>query len=275
MNNAERIANLKPEQYQALFVVKKETFDRMLEILEGDYQKKHRQGGRPPKLSVLDKLIIMLEYYKEYRVMECIAFDYGVRKSTICDAIHWVEETLIKSGQFSLPSKRELWRNPELEAILLDATESEIERPKKKQRQYYSGKKKRHTMKTQIIADKKSLDIICVFCGSGKTHDFQLYKNSKTHMSGKIESLQDKGYQGLQKLHANSTIPVKASKNHPLTEEEKKLNREISKRRIYIEHINRYIKRFRILSYRYRNKRKRFGLRVSLICGIYNFQHAS
>ena len=275
MNNAERIANLKPEQYQALFVVKKETFDKMLEILEGDYQKKHRQGGRPPKLSVLDKLIIMLEYYKEYRVMECIAFDYGVSKSTVCDAIHWVEETLIKSGQFSLPSKRELWRNPELEAVLLDATESEIERPKKIQRQYYSGKKKRHTMKTQIIADKKSLDIICVFCGSGKTHDFQLYKNSKTHMSEKIESLQDKGYQGLQKLHANSTIPVKASKNHPLTKEEKKINREISKRRIYIEHINRYIKRFRILSYRYRSKRKRFGLRVSLICGIYNFQHAS
>ena len=140
MNNAERIANLKPEQYQELFVVKKETFDKMLEILEADYQKKHQRGGRPPKLSVLDKLIIMLQYYKEYRVMECVAFDYGVRKSTICDAIHWAEETLIKSGCFRLPSKRELWRNPELEVVLLDATECEIERPEKKQRQYYSGK---------------------------------------------------------------------------------------------------------------------------------------
>ena len=130
-------------------------------------------------------------------------------------------------------------------------------------------------MKIQIIADQKTLNIICVFFGPGKTHDFQLYKNSKTHMSEKIESVEDKGFQGMQKLHANSTIPVKASKNHKLTKEEKKLNREISKRRIYIEHINRYIKRFRILSSRYRNKRKRFGLRASLICGIYNFQHAS
>ena len=78
MNNAERIANLKPEQYQELFAVKKKTFDKMLEILEADYQKKHLQGGRPPKLSVLDKLIIMLQYYKEYRVMECVAFDYTV-----------------------------------------------------------------------------------------------------------------------------------------------------------------------------------------------------
>ena len=75
-------------------------------------------------------------------------------------------------------------------------------------------------------------------------------------MLEKIESVEDKGFQGLQKLHANSTIPAKASKNHKLTKEEKKLNREISKRRIYIEHINRYIKRFRILSSRYRNKRK-------------------
>lgn len=141
MNNTERIANLKPEQYQELFAVKKETFDKMLEILEVDYQKKHLQGGRPPKLSVLDKLVIMLQYYKEYRVMECVAFDYGVRKSTICDAIHWAEETLIRSGQFTLPSKRELWRNPEVEVVLLDSTECEIERPEKKQRQYYSGKK--------------------------------------------------------------------------------------------------------------------------------------
>lgn len=129
-------------------------------------------------------------------------------------------------------------------------------------------------MKIQLIADKKTLNILCAFCGKGKTHDFQLYKNSNTHMSEKIESVEDKGFQGLQKLHANSTIPIKASKNHTLTKEEKKLNREISKRRIYIEHINRYIKRFHILSSRYRNKRKRFGLRVSLICGIYNFQHA-
>jgi len=129
-------------------------------------------------------------------------------------------------------------------------------------------------MKIQLIADEKTRNILCVFFGKGKTHDFQLYKNSKTHMSEKIESIEDKGFQGLQKLHANSTIPVKASKNHALTKEEKKLNREISKRRIYIEHINCYIKRFRILSSRYRNKRKRFALRVSLICGIYNFQHA-
>ena len=131
MNNAERIANLKAEKYQELFGVNKTTFETMLEVLETDYRKKHQRGGRPPKLSVLDKLIIMLQYYKEYRAMECVAFDYGVYKSTICDAIHWAEETLIADGRFHLPSKRELLNNQSLEVVIMDVTECETERPKK------------------------------------------------------------------------------------------------------------------------------------------------
>lgn len=93
------------------------------------------------------------------------------------------------------------------------------------------------------------------------------------HIYPTIEVLADKGYIGIRQIHKNSTIPIKASKKHKMTTEEKGYNRMVSKRRIYIEHINRYIKRFRILSTRYRNHRKRFALRASLICGIYNFQH--
>ena len=89
-----------------------------------------------------------------------------------------------------------------------------------------------------------------------------------------INILADKRYQGISKLHSNSTTPVKASKNHKLSSDEKVFNSKLSKKRIHIKHINRYIKRFRILSSRYRNKRKKFGLRASLICGIFNFQHA-
>ena len=103
----------------------------MLQILEKDYQGKHTMGGRPPKLSVLDKLMIMLQYYREYRVMDNIAFDYGVSKSTISDAIRWVEETLVKDGIFCLPSKRKLLEDSSLEVVLVDATECEIERPQK------------------------------------------------------------------------------------------------------------------------------------------------
>ncbi len=100
-----------------------------------------------------------------------------------------------------------------------------------------------------------------------------MFKDSKLHFLSNTEILADKGYQGISKLHSNSTIPVKTSKKHKLTAEEKLHNSDISKRRISIEHINRYLKRFRIMSSRYRNKRKKFGLRASLLCGIYNFQH--
>lgn len=131
MNNQERIAHLKAEDYQKYLGVKKETFDVMFQILENDYQRKHKLGGRPPKLSVLDKLMIMLQYYREYRAMDNIAFDYGVSKSTICDAIKWVEETLVKDGKFSLPSKRKLLEDTAIEVVVVDATECEIERPKK------------------------------------------------------------------------------------------------------------------------------------------------
>ena len=126
----------------------------------------------------------------------------------------------------------------------------------------------------QIIANAQTKDVICIATSVGKKHDFTLLRDSCVHFSPKTEVLADKGYQGIAQIHANSTTPIKASKNRKLSSEEKKANSLISKRRIYIEHINRYIKRFRILSSRYRNKRKKFGLRASLICGIFNFQHS-
>ena len=108
MNNEERIKNLKDDEYQELFGIKKPTFDKMLEILQAKHVELHKKGGRKPKLSVLDKLIIMLTYYRDYRTMNNIAFDYGVVKSTICDTVKWVENVLVKDGSFSLPKKRTL-----------------------------------------------------------------------------------------------------------------------------------------------------------------------
>jgi hypothetical protein len=81
----------------------------------------------------------------------------------------------------------------------------------------------------------------------------------------------DTAYIGIQKIHANSILPKKRTKKNPLTAEEKALNREISSERVLGEHAIGFIKRFKILSERYRNRRKRFGLRFNLIAGICNF----
>ena len=132
MDNITRIAKLKDNEYQQIFGVHKATFEAMLVILDEAFEQLHKQGGRPPKLSVLDRLVITLGYYREYRTMAHIAFDYDISKSSISDAVKWVEDTLLKSGVFSLPSKREpLSPDTEIEVVIVDATEQETERPQK------------------------------------------------------------------------------------------------------------------------------------------------
>ena len=85
-----------------------------------------------------------------------------------------------------------------------------------------------------------------------------------------IQLLADSGYQGIIEFHANSKTPIKKRKNKELTPKEKAYNRDLSRRRIVIENSNRRIKRFKIMCDRYRNKRKRHGLRMTLLCGLHN-----
>ena len=143
MNNIQRLESLKDEAYQGIFGVTKVTFDTMLSILENAYKEGHSRGGRPnSRLSVLDKLIITLGYYREYRTMRHIAFDYEVSKSMIHKSIQWVEDVLIKSGEFALPSKGSLTEMEGEQVVLLDATECEIERPKKNRKNTILARRK-------------------------------------------------------------------------------------------------------------------------------------
>ena len=79
------------------------------------------------------------------------------------------------------------------------------------------------------------------------------------------------GYVGIKKFHNNIEIPKKSSKNYKLTDKDKIENQEKASKRIYVEHINAKIKTFQILKQKYRNRRKRYNLRVNLICGLINF----
>lgn len=84
--------------------------------------------------------------------------------------------------------------------------------------------------------------------------------------------LTDTGYQGLHKIHANSQLPKKKTKKSPLTKEDKRKNRELSSQRVLNENVIGMLKRFKIIADKYRNRRKRFGLRFNLIAGIYNYE---
>jgi len=124
-----------------------------------------------------------------------------------------------------------------------------------------------------VIFDPEADLVLSADQAEGSIHDFQIYKDRVGRaLSPDIQAKTDSGYQGIASYHANSEVPYKKSKNHPLSTEEKAFNRQLSRERVRIEHINRQIKIFKIMSERYRNRRKRHQLRMTIICAIRNYE---
>ena len=131
------------EQFRRITGVKRATFNKMIEILKKNYAEKHRRRGRKPKLSIENQLLAALEYWREYRTYAHIAASYGIAESNIYRSIKWIEDILIKDGTFSLPGKKELLKNDAAyEVILIDATETPVERPQKNKGNTILGRKK-------------------------------------------------------------------------------------------------------------------------------------
>jgi hypothetical protein len=132
----EKVQNLPEKQFRRIVGVKRKTFEKMLEIVVATSDKKKAEakapGGRPPKLSMEDRVLMTLEYLREYRTYANIGISYGLCESKTWANIKWIEDALIKSKEFSLPGRKALLKSDnEIEVVLIDATETPIERPKK------------------------------------------------------------------------------------------------------------------------------------------------
>jgi len=111
---------------------KRETFSAMVEVLSEADREKMKFGGRPHKNSVEDRLLMACQYWREYRSYLHIGIDFGVSVSVVHDTIKWVENVLIRCGKFSLPGKKKLTQSDiQYEVVVIDATETPIQRPKK------------------------------------------------------------------------------------------------------------------------------------------------
>jgi len=130
-------------QFKRLFGVKRQTFFNMLEILQGAYEQLHKFGGKPStKLRVEDRLLVTLQYWREYRTMEHLAYEYNTVKSYIHKVIEWVEDTLIHDGTYRLPGKKVLVDKEHAPRVVaIDVTEHPIERPKKSRNQAIPARK--------------------------------------------------------------------------------------------------------------------------------------
>jgi hypothetical protein len=211
-----------------------------------------------------------------------MANDHQIPKSIINEMVIWVEDVLTASEQFKIKELKERFKpgeEPQIKVIAIDVEEQPIERPVENQEESYSGKKKRHTTKYQVMINMENKEILDIYNAVGKKHDFAMFKESMVGVLPKdISALMDSGYRGVQVYLPNALIPYKGSKSHPLTREEKAYNKLLSGYRIAIEHVNRELKIFRICKEVYRGKGARGLLRLRLIASLFNhrriFSHA-
>lgn len=139
----EKINEYDENKFRRITGVKRATFEKMVEILKKSYAEKHKRRGRKPKLSIENQLLAALEYWREYRTYAHISASYGIAESNIYRSIKWIENTLIKDGTFSLPGKKELLKSDtDYEVVLIDATETPVERPQKNKESITQERKK-------------------------------------------------------------------------------------------------------------------------------------
>ena len=268
--NKQELSKLKPNKYKRLLGVDYATVCKMETTVSQAYEEKHKKGGRPSNFTMHEMVILFLIYIKNYNAMEDYAFEFKVSKSTICDIIHFVLVALLNDKNFTLFGS-ECTKFDESQDRLIDVTEVRIERPKYNQNEKYSGKKKYHTMKIQIVKGTVTGFIYEIEIGAGKEHDFHLWKRTFKGSPKNVTNIVDLGYIGMDKIHTNSRIPKKNSKKHKLTKDEIEYNKLLAKDRIFIEHTNSWIKRFKILSTKFRNNLSYFAKFAVLLCGFYNF----
>lgn len=250
------------------------TFDRMVASLTAPWdqqQARKLKSGRPCDLGGLDDhLLVLLIYYRCYVTQEFLGFFYHVNKSAICRAIQRVEalaRPLIGVGRTPKISRAEA------EALIVDCTEQPIQRPGTDavQREHYSGKKKRHTLKTEYVVTGKGRIVAASASHPGSHHDLTIRRKGPP-LPKRARAYVDSGYQGYDKDHANLEFPYKKPKRGELNDEEKEYNRGLSSFRVRVEHRIGRVKRFRIVAERFRNPLRTHDTKVSIVAGLVNLE---
>jgi len=287
----------KPGMFRTFTGLSIEDFDRLYQMIENRYEdyerkrlsrenRKKRIGqGRRFKLKLIDRLLMLLVYYRLYITYALTGFLFELDQSNICRDIEYLEplvkECLPLPKRAHKATKRigdmeELLKYfPELEAFL-DATEQEIPRPKNKRRRksYYSGKKKKHTVKTQIITNRNGLIIHIAGHVRGRKHDYDLFKDRHPSLPKQVGISADLGYQGIEKDFPSLRvrIPVKKKRGKPPDKKDKRHNRKLNRKRVVIEHVIGRLKKFRIMGNKFRNRLGRYDDMTSIVSGLVNFQ---
>jgi DDE superfamily endonuclease/Helix-turn-helix of DDE superfamily endonuclease len=264
--------------------------------LSREHRKRAFGAGHPFKLSLTDRLLMLLVYYHMYPSSTLLGYLFDLSQTSVLKSIRKLEP--IVSESLPLPKKeqykvRRLQTVEEVEAVFpgfkafLDATEQEIPRPKdkRKRKTHYSGKRKKHTVKTQLTVNKEGLIVHKTSHVKGSMHDYTLYKHSHPHLPDKVRLDLDLGYLGIRDDYPklNCMLPFKKKnpgrgkrgvKAQELSVEQRASNKLLAKERVVVEHTNSRVKKFHIFGGEFRNRLKCYDIMTDIVCGLVNFRIA-
>ena len=242
-------------------------------------------AGRQFKLDLKDRFLMLLIYYRLYITYTLAGFLFDLDQSNICRDIKKIEKLIrqcLPIPQKIYPITKRLKTPEEVERYFpgflafTDCTEQQIPRPVDKNRRkiFYSGKKKRHTIKNQIMVNNRGYILHKVGYKKGRKHDFDIYKNNHPVTPKEVVNVIDLGYLGVETDFPEqlSALQCKRKRNQDLSQEEIDYNRIHSKKRIVIEHTISRLKKYRIMSEVFRNRLRKHNKVSDIVAGLVNYR---
>jgi hypothetical protein len=242
-------------------------------------------AGRSFKLDVKYRFLMLLVYYRLYITYTLAGFLFDLDQSNICRDIQKIESLVRKC--IPIPQKiyniaKRLRTVDEIERYFpgfisfIDVTEQQIPRPVDKRRRdsYYSGKKKRHTIKNQLVVNNCGFIIHKTNHKKGRRHDYDIYKENHPAIPKQVVSVFDLGYIGVEKDFPDqiSSLPNRKNRNQELSDDHKNYNKNHSKKRIVIEHTICRLKKYKIMSDVFRNRLRKYNKISDIVSGLVNYR---
>lgn len=295
MTHSERLLGM-PATFRRLTGITPDAFRALLPRVEAaELEARHRRGGRPGRqrepgagrkhaLALAERLLMLLIYYRTYVSHASLGLLFSLDPGNVSRNIATLEPLL--AGIFRIPERRVEVKEDEVKELFFDGTERPTRRPERGQRAYYSGKKKRHTLKNQVVivrkkkkpgrreADappqKRRQRVAAVSPTSpGKVHDKKMHDRARTLVPPGVRATGDTGYKGTA-----LETPAKKPRGGELTRRQKRGNARLSRRRIAVEHGIGKMKIWRIAGERYRNPLRRHTLIIKNVAGLHNMVFA-
>jgi DDE superfamily endonuclease/Helix-turn-helix of DDE superfamily endonuclease len=286
MTHADRLQQT-PATFRRLTGITPAAFRRLLgEVTAADYQVRTRRASRPgrrrkagagrkPALPLADQLLMLLVYYRTYVPHTFLGFLFGLDDSNVSRTNRRLEPLL--AGVFRIPERRVELTEEEIRELFFDSTERPTARPVRGQKRYYSGKKRRHTLKTQVVVvrvrkrpgrgrERRRVRIAAVSpTFPGSVHDKKVFDRV-----GAVIPAGATGYGDTAYLGTGLRTPRRKPPKGQLTRRQKAGNRRVGSKRVVVEHGIGKLKVWRVAAERWRNPRRRHTLVMKNVAGLHN-----